>query len=140
MGSKAIYARVSGDEQERKETIEMQINAAKKYVDLHELEIHDWYVDDGVSGRKLRLEDRPDGARLMQDARAGHFDALHRLALRLLGVGGVHAEGHSAQADHADRPGQDFFHHGVHTPWGKTAPGFRAGAPQGAAEAANENH
>ncbi|GBF32016.1 site-specific recombinases [Desulfocucumis palustris] len=64
----AIYARVSSDDQAERGTIENQLEFARKYCDLHQLEIQDWYKDDGVTGT-IPLEERPEGERLLDDAR-----------------------------------------------------------------------
>lgn len=50
---------------------------AKRYCELHEIEIHDFYLDDGVTGT-ITLEQRPEGARLrlLKDAKAGKFDVV----------------------------------------------------------------
>ena len=71
----AIYARVSSDEQAQAGTIENQIDFARRYCDLHGLLIHDFYTDEGVSGA-LAVEERPNGRRLLDDARAGKFSAV----------------------------------------------------------------
>ncbi|QHT63889.1 recombinase family protein [Paenibacillus lycopersici] len=65
-----IYCRVSSEDQQERETIDSQVEFGTKYCDLHRLPIDDWYKDDGVSG-KIPLEERPDGKRLIEDARAG---------------------------------------------------------------------
>ncbi len=65
-----IYARVSSEDQQERETIQTQVDFANKYCDLHKFEIGDWYKDDGVSG-KIPLEERPDGSRLIEKAKAG---------------------------------------------------------------------
>ncbi len=64
-----IYCRVSSDEQAEKETIQNQIDFAQKYCDLYDIEIIDWYKDDGVSGT-IPLEGRPDGKRLIDDLKS----------------------------------------------------------------------
>ena len=57
----AVYARVSSEDQAERGTIENQLEFARKYCDLHQLEIVDWYLDEGVTGT-LPLEERPEGA------------------------------------------------------------------------------
>lgn len=69
----AVYARVSTDEQQRAETIENQLDFARRYAQLHGIEVVDWYRDEGVSGT-LPLEERPEGRRLLQDARRRRFN------------------------------------------------------------------
>jgi site-specific DNA recombinase len=71
----AIYCRVSSDEQQERGTIENQIEFATKYCDLHQLNIIDWYKDDGVTGT-IPLEERPEGTRLLQDAQNSLFDII----------------------------------------------------------------
>ncbi|WP_286176883.1 recombinase family protein [Brevibacillus brevis] len=48
-----IYARVSSDDQAERGTIETQLEFARKYADLHQLEIVKWYKDDGVKIRSM---------------------------------------------------------------------------------------
>ncbi len=71
----AIYCRVSTDDQEARGTIDAQVEFATKYCDLHEIEITAWYKDDGITGT-LPLESRPEGLRLLEDAKAGKLDTL----------------------------------------------------------------
>src|SRR5690554_767569 len=80
----SIYARVSSEDQAERKTIESQVEFATKYCDLHKLEIADWYKDDGITGT-LPLEERPEGARLLQDAKAGKFNLLLVYRLDRLG-------------------------------------------------------
>ena len=80
----AIYARVSSEDQAERGTIENQIEFAAKYCDLHQLEIIDWYKDDGVTGT-IPLEQRPEGRRLLEDAQAGRFELLLMYRLDRLG-------------------------------------------------------
>lgn len=83
----AVYARVSTDEQAEAATIENQTEFANRYCDLHSLTVAGFYLDDGVSGT-IPLPERPEGARLLADAKAGKFDLalvyrVDRLARRL---------------------------------------------------------
>lgn len=71
----AIYCRVSSEDQQERGTIENQIEFATKYCDLHQLEIVDWYKDDGVTGT-IPLEMRPEGLRALNDAKAGKYNLL----------------------------------------------------------------
>lgn len=80
----AIYARVSSEDQAERGTIENQLEFANKYCDLHQLEIVDWYKDDGVTGT-IPLESRPEGQRLLKDAQAGRFELLLIYRLDRLG-------------------------------------------------------
>lgn len=72
----AIYCRVSTEDQAGAKTIANQVDFARRYCDLQGLEIHDFYLDDGVSGT-VALEDRPAGAKMMEDARRGMFGAVY---------------------------------------------------------------
>jgi len=69
----AVYCRVSGEEQRQSETIENQVDFARNYCGLHGIPIVDLYKDDGVSGA-LPLQERPEGSRLLLDAKRGLFD------------------------------------------------------------------
>ncbi len=71
----AVYCRVSSEEQRQAETIENQIDFAKRYCDLHGYKIVNWYKDDGISGT-LALEKRPAGRKLLIDLRTHKFDIL----------------------------------------------------------------
>ncbi len=87
----ALYLRVSTQEQQERQTIDNQRDFATNYCRLHQIAIADWYPDDGVSGG-IPLHKRPEGARLIADARAGRFglvlvyriDRLARSTLELL--------------------------------------------------------
>lgn len=80
----AVYSRVSSEDQAERGTIENQLEFARKYCDLHQITSVLWYKDDGVSGT-IPLEQRPDGARLLADAKAGLFDVLLVYKLDRLG-------------------------------------------------------
>lgn len=80
----AVYTRVSSEDQQERETIENQIEFGEKYCDLHKLNIIDWYKDDGVSGM-IPLEERPEGKRLIEDAKAGKFKLLLIYNIKRLG-------------------------------------------------------
>lgn len=80
----AILARVSSEDQADRDTIEVQIDFANKYCDLHKLIIYDLYKDDGVTGT-IPLEERPEGKRLLEDARAGKFKLVLIYNLKRLG-------------------------------------------------------
>lgn len=69
----AVYCRVSTDEQAEAKTIENQVDFAKRYCELHEIEIRDFYLDDGVTGT-IALDQRSEGTRLLKDAQAAKFD------------------------------------------------------------------
>jgi site-specific DNA recombinase len=71
----AGYARVSTDLQREKETIRTQVELIEKHCKELGYTLTEIYCDDGVSGT-IHLEDRPEGARLLADARSGKFQAL----------------------------------------------------------------
>jgi site-specific DNA recombinase len=68
----ALYLRVSSEEQRERETIEIQDEFLEQYRGLYDLEVADIYEDDGVSGT-IPLHERPEGRRLLEDARDGKF-------------------------------------------------------------------
>ena len=71
----AVYCRVSTEEQSQAETIENQVEFARKYCELHGIQVVEWYKDDGVSG-SIPLEERPEGRRLLEDAGKKKFNLL----------------------------------------------------------------
>lgn len=80
----AAYCRVSSEDQAERQTIDAQRDFLARYVDLHQIDCHDVYVDDGVSGT-IPLQDRPDGRRLLSDAQAGRFGSVLVYRLDRLG-------------------------------------------------------
>jgi site-specific DNA recombinase len=80
----AFYCRVSSEEQRERGTIATQAVAAEAYRTLHQLPPFETYADEGVSGT-IALGDRPAGARLLQDARAGKVSAVVVYKLDRLG-------------------------------------------------------
>lgn len=80
----AVYCRVSTEDQAERQTIDAQRDFLARYVDLHALDCHEVYVDDGVSGT-LPLAERPAGRRLLDDARAGRFGGVLVYRLDRLG-------------------------------------------------------
>ena len=68
----ALYARVSTEDQAERETIQNQIDIAGTLCPAMGLELVDSYLDDGISGM-IPLEQRPEGARLLEDADKGRF-------------------------------------------------------------------
>jgi site-specific DNA recombinase len=95
----ALYLRVSSDEQTHRKTIEAQRDFLHNWARLYDFPIAGVYEDDGVSGT-IPLPERPDGARLLQDAQAGGFGAVvvyrvDRLARSLR----VLMDGHTALED-----------------------------------------
>ena len=71
----AIYARVSTEEQRERQSIDTQKYEAERHCIRENITVAGFYLDDGVSG-STALASRPDGARLLADARAGQFDAV----------------------------------------------------------------
>lgn len=82
--STAVYVRVSSEDQSDRGTIENQIEFANKYCDLHQFPIAQFYKDDGITGT-LPIEERPEGLRLLQDAKNKKFDTLLVYKLDRLG-------------------------------------------------------
>ena len=62
----ALYLRVSTEEQRERQSIATQNDFALRYCALHQLQIHQTYSDDGVSGT-VPVELRPLGRRLLED-------------------------------------------------------------------------
>jgi site-specific DNA recombinase len=72
----ATYQRVSSEDQRERETIKTQIDAIDRFLAAEpDVEVVGRYADDGVSGM-LAMAERPEGARLLRDARARRFDEL----------------------------------------------------------------
>ena len=69
----AIYIRVSTDRQVKEgDSMRDQLATGQKYIDTHEnMILVDTYIDDGISGQKLK---RDDFQRLLDDVRAGKID------------------------------------------------------------------
>src|SRR5918994_3356992 len=74
-GRVALYLRVSSDEQRERESIKTQREFFEQYCKLYGLEVAETYADDGVSGT-IPLHERPEGRRLLVDAREGKFDTM----------------------------------------------------------------
>ncbi len=90
----AFYLRVSSEEQRDRETIEIQGGFLEQYRGLYELEVAEIYKDDGISGT-IPLHERPEGRRLLEDAKAGRFRTvivhkLDRLGRSLLVIVDAH--------------------------------------------------
>lgn len=67
----AVYMRVSSDDQRDRETIRTQRDTIERYLAYSpQYCVTAWYQDDGVSGT-IPLEQRPQGRRLMAEARSG---------------------------------------------------------------------
>ncbi len=78
------YLRVSSEEQRERQTIRTQLDLAERYFDQRGIGPVTYYVDDGVSGM-LALADRPEGRRLLHDARRGVLDTVFVYKLDRLG-------------------------------------------------------
>jgi site-specific DNA recombinase len=89
-GSTAPYLRVSTDHQ----TTENQRPDIDRYLSVYNLTPYAWYVDEATSGKWVPFSERPEGRRLLADARAGHvalvlvwrLDRLGRNAYEILGA------------------------------------------------------
>ena len=80
----ALYMRVSSEEQRDRETIEIQREFLQEYCRLYGLEVAQVYADDGVSGT-IPLHERPEGRRLLEDAKEDKFCTLLVYRLERLG-------------------------------------------------------
>jgi site-specific DNA recombinase len=70
-----LYARVSTEEQSRRESIETQIHYARQQCEREGIPLGQIYKDEGVSGT-VPFESRPGGKQLLADARAGKFETV----------------------------------------------------------------
>lgn len=69
----AAYVRVSTTEQKLHGlSVASQIQKLTDYAEANHMKIVEWYIDDGVSGRKL-IKRRPELQRMLNDAKAGRF-------------------------------------------------------------------
>ena len=80
----AVYLRVSTEEQRERQSIATQRDFAERYCGLHEIPLAGFYADDGVTGI-IPLHERPEGVRLLEDAKARKFDAVLVYKLDRLG-------------------------------------------------------
>jgi DNA invertase Pin-like site-specific DNA recombinase len=72
----AAYVRVSTQEQKLHGlSIDAQKMKLTEYAKKNNMRIVEWYVDEGVSGRKL-IRKRPELQRMIQDAEKGKFDRI----------------------------------------------------------------
>jgi len=72
----AAYVRVSTQEQKLHGlSLDAQKMKLEKYAKEHNMRIVGWYVDDGVSGRKL-IRNRPQLQRMIEDAEKGKFERI----------------------------------------------------------------
>lgn len=72
----AAYVRVSTQEQKLHGlSLDAQKMKLTEYAKKNNMRIVEWYVDEGVSGRKL-IKNRPELQRMIQDAEKGKFDRI----------------------------------------------------------------
>lgn len=72
----AAYVRVSHQEQKLHGlSLDAQKMKLTEYAKAHGMKIVEWYVDEGVSGRKL-IRKRPELQRMILDAEGGNFDRI----------------------------------------------------------------
>jgi DNA invertase Pin-like site-specific DNA recombinase len=81
----ALYLRVSSEEQRDHDNIDLQAQFFADYTRLYGLEVIHTYTDDGVSGT-IPLAERPEGARLLEDAAKGEFDPCSSTSSTALGA------------------------------------------------------
>lgn len=72
----ALYARVSSKKQKDRHTIDSQLEYLREWAAREGVELVAEYADDGVSGWKKKLAERPAGTRMLADAEAGRFAEL----------------------------------------------------------------
>jgi site-specific DNA recombinase len=93
-GKVALYMRVSGEEQVRRESIETQETFFTDYCQLFGLEVAGEYKDVAISGT-VPVHERPAGFEMLEDAKRGKFDTvlvykLDRIGRKLLVVVDAH--------------------------------------------------
>ena len=72
----AAYIRVSTTEQKLHGlSLDAQKMKLKEYAKKHNMKIVAWYMDEGVSGRKL-IRNRPELQRMINDAKKGNFERI----------------------------------------------------------------
>jgi len=72
----AAYIRVSTTEQKLHGlSLDAQKMKLKEYAKKHDMKIVAWYMDEGVSGRKL-IKKRPELQRMINDAKKGEFERI----------------------------------------------------------------
>ena len=72
----AAYIRVSTTEQKLHGlSLDAQKMKLKEYAKKHDMKIVAWYMDEGVSGRKL-IKNRPELQRMINDAKKGNFERI----------------------------------------------------------------
>lgn len=84
----ALYARVSSEDQIERESIQNQIEAANAICPALGMTIVGTYLDDGVPGT-IPIEQRPAGARILADAKAGQFEQVVVYRLDRIGRTGM---------------------------------------------------
>src|SRR5437867_7987127 len=72
----AIYARVSTDRQEREETVETQLMVVRDFCESSDVAVAGEFIDEGWSGEKTALIERPAGASLIEAIRAKAVDTV----------------------------------------------------------------
>lgn len=80
----ALYMRVSSEEQRDAGTIQTQSDSLTRHAAACGFEVAEVYADDGVSGT-IPLHERPEGRRLLEDAREGKFQSVFVYKLDRLG-------------------------------------------------------
>ena len=70
-----LYFRLSQEDERQGESVSIdnQRSMLRKYAEEHGFEVHDEYIDDGVSGTTF---DRPDVQRLLDDAKTGVINTI----------------------------------------------------------------
>ena len=71
-----LYFRLSQEDERQSSaalSIDNQRSMLRKYAEEHGFEVHDEYIDDGVSGTTF---DRPDVQRLLDDAKTGVINTI----------------------------------------------------------------
>lgn len=72
----AAYVRVSTQEQKLHGlSLDAQKMKLTEYAEKNNMKIVEWYIDEGVSGRKL-IKNRPELQRMIQDAEKGKFERI----------------------------------------------------------------
>lgn len=80
----ALYMRVSSEEQKTKESIETQDGFLHEYCKLYGHDVAGIYKDEAISGT-VPMHERPEGRRLLEDAKAGAFDVVLSYKLDRIG-------------------------------------------------------
>jgi site-specific DNA recombinase len=93
-GKVALYMRVSGEEQARRESIGTQEAFLTDYCKLYGLEVSALYKDVAISGT-VPVYERPAGFEMLEDAKRGNFDTvllykLDRIGRKLIVVVDAH--------------------------------------------------